>query len=290
MSSGPTIRHVVAGGLDHRVFEWDGGGDTTVLLLHGLADSGATWATVVPHLPAGLHVVAPDLRGHGGTGHVGAGGYYFFPDYVRDLRDLVDALERERLVLVGHSMGGGVSALFTGAWPDEVERLVLVEGLGPPEEDPAEAPRRLRRWIREVQQVQRGRRGPGPIADLADAARKLRRRAPGLDEQASLELARWLTVEGDDGLRWSADPLHRTRTPLIFQLHRWAPFLDAITCPVLTISGGRSWYRWPELEARYALLADRRHLELEGATHAVHADAPEALGAAIGRFIEGEEP
>lgn len=291
MPSHPTVRHVIAGGLDHRGLEWDGGGATTVLLVHGLADAGGTWARLVGHLPEGLHCVAPDLRGHGGTERVGDGGYYFFPDYLRDLRDLVDQLARERLVLVGHSLGGGVSALFAGTWPDEVERLVLVEGLGPPEEEQAEGPRRLRRWIREVQQVQRGERVTGRIADLAAAAGKLRSRAPGLDEAASLELARWLTrIEPDGSLSWCHDPLHRTRTPLLFQLARWEPFLRAITCPVLTVCGGRSWYRWPELDDRRALLTDHRHLELAGATHAVHQDAPRELGEAIGRFLLEGEP
>lgn len=287
----PTIHQVVAGGLEHRVLEWDGGGSTTVMLVHGFADGGGTWARLVERLPDDLHCVAPDLRGHGGSGHVGRGGYYFFPDYVRDLRDLVDRFARGRLVLVGHSMGGGVSALFAGAWPDDVHRLVLVEGLGPPDEDQRQGPRRLRRWIREVQQVQRGERTPGAITDLADAAQRLRSRAPGLDEEASVELARWLVRElPDGGLAWGQDPLHRTRTPLIFRIERWAPFFEAITCPVLTVCGGRSWYRWPELEARRGLLADHRHLELPEASHAVHQDAPDALAGAIGRFLAGREP
>ena len=273
------------------MLEWDGGGATTVLLVHGFADAAGTWAQLVAHLPDNLHCVAPDLRGHGSTARVGRGGYYFFPDYVRDLRELVDALKRERLVLVGHSLGGGISALFTGTWPEEVERLVLVEGLGPPEEEQDEGPRRLRRWIREVQQVQRGERTTGRLTDLEGAARKLRRRAPSLDEQASLELARWLTRTDDDGaLAWSHDPLHRTRTPLLFQVARWEPFLRAITCPVLTVRGARSWYRLPDLPDRRALMADHRHVELAAAGHSVHLDAPEALGEAITRFLAGQEP
>jgi pimeloyl-ACP methyl ester carboxylesterase len=287
----PCIRHVVAGGLDHRVLEWDGGGSTTVLLVHGFADAGGTWARLVRHLPDHLHCVAPDLRGHGGTERVGRGGYYFFPDYVRDLRDLVDALKRERLVLVGHSLGGGIAALFTGTWPEEVEQLVLVEGLGPPEEAQDEGPRRLRRWIREVQQVHRGERTTGPLKDLDAAAAKLRRHARGLDREASLELARWLTHTDPDGaLAWRHDPLHRTRTPLLFQVARWEPFLRAITCPVLTVCGERSWYKLPDLPGRRALMADQRHVQVAGAGHSVHQDAPEELADVIGRFLAELEP
>jgi pimeloyl-ACP methyl ester carboxylesterase len=287
----PSTRHVTAGGLRHRLLEWDGGGATTVVLVHGFLDCGGSFGPLVHHLPEGLHCVAPDMRGHGGTEGIGPGGYYHFPDYLRDLRDLVDQVVRERLVLVGHSMGGGIASLFAGAWPDDVHRLVLLEGLGPPAEDLDDGPRRLRRWVAEVRQVERGERTAGRMADLEAAARKLRRRASGLDPEMSRELAGWLTrptVTGE--LTWSHDPLHRTRTPISFRPEVWAPFLRAIACPVLTVAGGRSWYRWPELDERRAQIADHRHLRLPEATHMLHHEAPEQLGAAITAFLDGREP
>jgi len=282
----PTIQRAVAGGLDHQVLVWDGGGTTTALLVHGLSDAGATWARLVPHLPADLHVVAPDLRGHGGTARVGDGGYYYFLDYVRDLRDLVDAFARDRLLLIGHSMGGGIAALFTGAWPDAVDRLVLVEGLGVDEEPHDDGPKRLRRWVEEVRRTERSGRAAGRLDDLDDLTGKLRRWIPRLSDEHAAELAPWLARTAPDGsLRWLQDPLHRTRTPLLFQAARWEPFLRAITCPVLTVWGSESWYRLPDLPDRRAMLADHRMVEVPDAGHSVHLDAPEALGEAIGRFL-----
>src|SRR5262245_37916897 len=77
----------------------------TVLLLHGFLDAGSTWDLTAPLLAkAGHEVLAPDLRGFGKSDWIGAGGYYYFPDYVADVVALIDQINPERLGVVGHSM------------------------------------------------------------------------------------------------------------------------------------------------------------------------------------------
>ena len=130
----PTRREVVANGLRHNLLEWDGKGHTTLLCLHGFLDLSWGFAPIAPALAAaGYHVVAPDLRGHGDTEWVGAGGYYHFMDYLHDVADLVDAVAREELVLLGHSMGGSIAALFAGVFPGRTRRIVVMEGMRLPE-------------------------------------------------------------------------------------------------------------------------------------------------------------
>lgn len=283
------VRDVLAGGLRHSVLEWGERSDSepTVLFLHGYLDCGASFTPLVEALGDSLHCVAPDLRGHGRTEWVGPGGYYHFFDYVRDVRDLVDALVGPRLILVGHSMGGGVATLFAGTWPDAVEKLVLIEGLGPPAEDEAEGPDRIRRWIREIGQRAAGERRT--FASLEEVVARLRRQWPTLSGERLQELAGWLTVPLPEGrLAWSYDPLHRTRTPQVFRPDRWTPFLRAIECPVLTVTGGKSWYRWPDLEERRTHLRRRSHLHLENGSHMLHLDSPALLSEAISELIEGQ--
>src|SRR5262245_7125425 len=121
----PTSRRVPLGtGLTHHVLEWgadDPSRDHTVILLHGFLDIAWGWVAVAePGLAARFHVVAPDLRGHGDSDRVGAGGYYHFPDYLADLHELVAKLGRARVSLVGHSMGGGIAAYYAGSFPERI--------------------------------------------------------------------------------------------------------------------------------------------------------------------------
>src|SRR5208282_2385822 len=90
----PASLRVRANGLDLHVLEWIGhAAETTVLLLHGYMDAAATWDLVAaPLAESGVRVLAPDLRGFGDSSRVPEGGYYYFPDYVHDVADLVDAL------------------------------------------------------------------------------------------------------------------------------------------------------------------------------------------------------
>ena len=69
-----------------------------MILVHGFLDLAWSWArTVDAGLAEGLHLVAPDMRGHGDSGRFGAGGYYHFADYIADLHELVGQVARERL-------------------------------------------------------------------------------------------------------------------------------------------------------------------------------------------------
>lgn len=293
-SDGPTSIVVEGSGLPIRTLVWEAqeaapdGRPTTLLLLHGYLDCGGTFSPLVRHLPPWLRVLAPDQRGHGESGRVPHGCWYHYVDYVRDVRAVVDELHSEgRLVVLGHSMGGGVSILFAGTWPEEVERLILVEGLGPPRDELAVGPQRVGRWVRELAAGPKPSRG---FASVEEAAARINRQNPAMKPEQALEAARWLAEERDGGWRWKHDPWHRARTPQLYRPERYAPFLEAITAPVLLVTGGRTWYRWDDLEERRASIADRRRLHLEQVGHMVHYEAPEVLANALEEFLAGREP
>ena len=67
----------------------------------------------------------------------------------------------------------------------------------------------------------------------------------------------------------------------------YAPFLAAIRCPTLTVTGGRSWYTWDDLDARRAHLRDRAHLHFPEVGHMVHYEVPEALAEGVLRHLGG---
>jgi len=100
-------------------------------LIHGVASQSATWEAALPFLAGqGLHVLAPDLPGHGGSepGH----GDYSLGGFATLLRDFLLTLGLGPATLVGHSMGGGIALQVAHQFPEISQRLVLVAsgGLG----------------------------------------------------------------------------------------------------------------------------------------------------------------
>lgn len=286
----PASRRLALGtGLDYHVLEW-GAGDAalehTVVLVHGFLDLAWGWvATVRAALAGRFHVVAPDLRGHGDSDRVGPGGYYHFADYLADLHELIAAVGRDRVSLVGHSMGGTICSYYAGAYPDRVHRLALLEGTGPPESAQG-MPDRVRAWLDGWRRVrEREHRG---YASAAEAAARLRKNDPLLSEELALELAERGTRRDPDGrLRFKHDPLHTTLSPYPFQLALAEQFWRRVTAPVLLVEAEQSAFRHrdDDGERRFACFADHRRELLPGAAHMMQRHQPQALGALLARFL-----
>src|SRR5258708_37440855 len=89
----------------------------TLVLLHGMAGSSATWRHVVPLLAHGFTLLVPDLIGHGESAKP-ARGDYALGAYASAVRDLMLAVGVERATLVGQSFGGGVSMPLADQFPE----------------------------------------------------------------------------------------------------------------------------------------------------------------------------
>jgi pimeloyl-ACP methyl ester carboxylesterase len=289
----PSSLQVPANGLTHHVLEWlptDATAETTVLLLHGFMDAAATWDMVAPALAdRGFRVLAPDLRGYGDGARVPAGGYYYFTDYVFDVADLVDALvpAGSPLFVVGHSMGGSVANMFTGAYPERVARLALLEGTGPPNTPPEVAPDRLRGWVDDVRALRT--RGPRSMATREDALKRL----VGYNPRVPVEVLRRRLDDlarpaPGGGFVWKADALHGTRGPIPFNAEGWKAFARRVTCPVLFVSGGPAGWHPPDEAARVASFAAIERAEIENAGHMMHWTEPAKLTRLLLEFFEGD--
>ena len=104
----------------------DVGAGPAVLLLHGFPDSRYLWRHQIPVLAAaGFRVIAPDLRGFGDAPRPTDIRAYRRPALVADALGLLDALELERVHLVGHDWGASLSWRIAGSYPDRIDRLVV---------------------------------------------------------------------------------------------------------------------------------------------------------------------
>ncbi len=262
----------------------------TVLLLHGFLDSGGSWDRVASKLAAsGFEVLVPDLRGFGQSERVGKGGYYHFPDYVADVDALVAQLDAEtKLLLVGHSMGGTVACMFAGSRPERVEKLVLLEGIGPPAMPPELAVTRMRRWLNDLRRPRRHK----AFASIQDAAQRLALHHARVPTSLLEDRVAHLTERNDDDeLLWAHDPLHRTTAPSAFQVEVFKAFLAQISCPVLFIDGGPlGWHPDDEQQRLETLPGSVVRVLLEEAGHMMHWTCPEQVAEAITDFATEQVP
>lgn len=101
------------------------GENHAVLAVHGITGNHLCWPYLVDTV-ADAHVVAPDLRGRGGSCNVP--GPYGLAGHADDMLRVLDHAGIQRAVVVGHSMGAFIALLLANRHPDRVSSLVLVDG------------------------------------------------------------------------------------------------------------------------------------------------------------------
>ena len=103
--------------------------DKTILFVHGYAGVLESWEHQINHFARSYRVVAPDLRGHGQSDAPYTD--YTMPEMVSDLQAIVEALQfPEKFVLVAHSFGGSIAVEYANAYPERLEKLVLIATAG----------------------------------------------------------------------------------------------------------------------------------------------------------------
>ncbi|MFF2145743.1 alpha/beta fold hydrolase [Kitasatospora sp. NPDC058190] len=253
---------------DGRALRWveaGTGSGAPVVLIAGCGTSSLTWAPVLPELAAHVRVVAYDRPGLGASEPDRALGLTLEAQ-TGDLAALVRHLDAGPAVLVGHSWGGQLAQLLAWQRPELVAGLVLVdpahEEFRPPAICAAEAVLN-RLWLLRAALTPAGPGGEDALAraEAAVVAHPHQRR----------------TVLAENRLTGLAVPELRRR--------RSAGRLPEVPVAVLSATEGLPRAlraRWTALQSRIAANAVRgSHIVVRGAGHAVHADKPRAVTAAV---------
>jgi len=95
-----------------------------VVILHGLYGSSDNWVSIANELAESYRIILPDLRNHGKSPH---NIIHTYDSMSKDIHELVQKLEINKFVLVGHSMGGKTASFFARQWPDMLAGLVIID-------------------------------------------------------------------------------------------------------------------------------------------------------------------
>lgn len=252
-------------------------GDTAappLLALHGWLDNAASFARLAPLLAERWRMIALELPGHGHSDHLPGAAEYHYIDYVRAVLATADALKLERYHLLGHSLGAGVAALVASAQPERIQRLSLIEGLGPLGDDSQRTLQRFRDAMTRASSRRRTLRTFHSIQQALDA----RAAASGLAAGLARPIVERGLVECDSGWRWRSDPrlMQPSATRLAeTQIHT---LLAGITAPTSLLLAQPTTPYLPEapMRARAACVADIRVTHMPGGHH-LHLEHPQAV-------------
>ena len=125
----PQDKTVTVDGLKLHYLDWGTEGKTRMVLLHGLRGHAHSWDDFSAVVCQDHHVLALDQRGRGDSDWA-KDGQYTTDAYVADFAGFCKELALEPFILVGHSMGGRNAMSFASQYPDQVQKLVLVD-VGP---------------------------------------------------------------------------------------------------------------------------------------------------------------
>ncbi|MFC5741367.1 alpha/beta fold hydrolase [Dyella tabacisoli] len=290
----PTELSIELPSLTLRAQAWGDASLPPLLALHGWLDNAGSYALLAPLLADRWQVIALDLPGHGHSDHLPADAHYHFVDYVRAVLAAADALKLERYALLGHSLGAGIAALIAAATPARIERLLLIEGLGPIGDDGSHTLQRFRDALMPQRAASR------PLRSFRDIAQAISARtlASGLRPELArpiVERGLFETTQPPDeplqnkplqnnmGLNWRSDPRLTRSTPVRLAESQVHALLHGIEAPTALLLAQPATPYLPShpMHLRAACVANIAVSHMDGGHH-LHLEHPQAVADWIG--------
>ncbi len=266
----PVDRWMKAGDMRLHYLDWENADTATMVLVHGMCVTSHGWDFFADSMKKDFHILAPDLRGHGDSSWSEE---YHLADYVADLKFFIDSLGLEHFVLIGHSLGGIISSIYTATNPGKVDKLVIVD-IGP-EVSMEGLERRNREWTVEAVFFN----------SVEDVERHLKRVHPYHSEKYIQHLLRHDLKQDEKGrIVFKYD--HKVCETEMHSPEWLWDYIKMIVCPALVVHGAESDLLNGDAARRLAdTLAFGSEVDIQRAGHTVHGDNPEAFEAAVRKFL-----
>lgn len=280
----PMDLFLTVNGLRIHLVDWGGEGPP-VLLLHATGFHARLWDPIARRLSHGFHVLAPDARGHGDSEK--PDGDYGWSVFITDILGLLEAMDVQGVLGVGHSMGATTLAGAAAAAPGLFQRIVLLDMVLFPREfrdlpeahNPMVVAARKRRqhWSSREEIFDRYRDRP-PFDTWREECLRL-----------YIEHGTDLAADGSVTLKCPGEIEARVYAGGT-SFYAWEQ-LDHVSAPALLVRGEKS-YTFPESTAQRALghLRHGRLLAIPGTTHFIPMEEPDPVASAVEAFASEGTP
>ena len=285
---GPTSQSLISQRTRLHYVDWGNPDAPPLILLHGGRDHARSWDWTAQALRNDWHVICPDLRGHGDSEWNGPGDYPI-TSYVYDLAQLIHQLGLAPVTLVAHSLGGNIALRYAGLYPENVRKLVAIEGLGPsPEmqEKRLETPfdERIRGWISDKRAA--AARLPKRYESFDMAYDRMREANRYLSDEQARHLTLHAVMRNEDGsYSWKFDPYVHLWPVIDMDYREIEALWTRIHCDTLLIYGEDSWASNPQEDGRAEHFPNARVSNYQKAGHWVHHDQFDQFIAELRAFL-----
>jgi pimeloyl-ACP methyl ester carboxylesterase len=275
-----------------------------ILCIHGWMDNCRSFHHLGPALASqsNTKVVALDLPGHGWSSHKSQDA----PPMVQAelayyISEALHALEWDKCTLIGHSLGAGVCSLFAAAFPEQVDRLILLDGAGFLARKAEDAAKHARAHIVQRRIATRTSIQPPRMYRSIAVAIKSRRMAatklPGnqiLSYEAAEQLVIRATRRADDDnqeVQFCHDARFQWPSIQYMTWHQVEGIFDAVECQVCILLAENGWPFDPSQTERIKELLTPSHFQILPGSHYFHADpgTAEAVVQAVSQFLRDSE-
>ena len=243
------------------------------IILHGLFGQSDNWVTVGRRIADQFHVYIPDQRNHGQSPHTSI---HSFPAMADDLAEFIEDHDIENPILIGHSMGGKVAMTYALENPEKVKKLVVVDI----------SPRKYPERITHTQVIsQMLNIDLENTATRGEVEKILNLRITDTRVRMFIMKNLYYKIHGKLAWRLNLDAINQSMD-LLFDGIRSENLYKG---PTLFIRGGKSDYvPDDDITLITSLFPEAVIKTISGASHWVHADAPEELCYLLSEFLERE--
>ena len=279
-------------GLGYHIHQWGEPKNPKIFAIHGWMDSGASFQYIASNLAKTFHIIAPDLRGFGNSGHDVNG--YWFPDYFADLEVILNHYSANQKVnLLGHSMGGNIVLLYAGIRPNRVEKVFSLDALGIQQTTPNDSAMKYRQWLDQIEKQTPEKTYP----DIQTFEQSIQRNHPRLSDDTIRFLAKSWSKQNHQGefiLRH--DKKHLNTNPIRYnhdditaiwgQIEARVGLLMAEDSPIY-----QQYVTSSRLEHARKLLniSDQDYHCIQSCGHMVHLEQPTKTASCINSFFKSED-
>jgi len=221
----PIMKKVKGDGVQINLAIWEGSAGP-ILCVHGITANCRCWDVLAASLTPDYRVMAMDLRGRGQSQKPATG--YSLDHHLRDINCLLDDLQLERAVIMGHSLGAFIGLAFAAQYPQRTERLILVDGGGDLSTE---------QFDKVFDGIKPALDRLGQIFPSADAYLDKMKQAPYLHPwtPAIETYCRYEIEAADGGVRTNIDPAHIREESANIRKVNCASFYPGLQCEVLIL-------------------------------------------------------